>query len=148
MASFIGESNIIHKSDFEHFFIDMNGAEKVCIRPQDFRISDNGPIWGEVTGVNFNGGHINYRCSVNGCGIKISEMNLYNKAIMDVGQNVSIQIDKNAVEIYTGREFYGTKKGNQSTSLHYTILSYGNLYTISHCQHFGPPFNPVPKVYP
>ncbi|MFW5647811.1 MAG: ABC transporter ATP-binding protein [Candidatus Alkaliphilus sp. MAG34] len=97
VASFIGESNIIHKSDFEHFFIDMNGAEKVCIRPQDFRISDNGPIWGEVTGVNFNGGHINYHCSVNGCGIKISEMNLYNKAIIDVGQNVSIQIDKNAV---------------------------------------------------
>lgn len=98
VAGFIGESNIIQKSSFENFFIDMDNVEKVCIRPQDFKISDDGPIKGEITGVNFNGGHINYHCLVNSCSIKISEINLYNKAIMDVGQNISIQIDKNAVK--------------------------------------------------
>lgn len=98
IAGFIGESNIIYKSNFENFFIDIDDVEKVCIRPQDFQISNNGPIKGKIIRVDFNGGHITYHCLVNNCRIKISETNLSNKVIRNVGENILIQIDKKAIK--------------------------------------------------
>lgn len=98
IAGFIGESNIIDKTDFKSFFIDIDSAEKVCIRPQDFEINNSGLISGEIRRVDFNGDHMMYHCLVDNCMVKVSEVNSRNKTVRNKGDSVSLHVNKEAIK--------------------------------------------------
>jgi len=98
VANFIGESNIIENKDFSLFFLSHIDANKICIRPQDINICEDGRITGEIISSEFKGSSITYHCMVDKVKIKAMEINRGVKNKILPGEKVKLKIDENTIK--------------------------------------------------
>ncbi len=98
VATFIGESNLIDKEFFASFALGQIKAEKVCIRPQDIKICDNGEFLGKIVNIDFKGSSVNYHCNVDQVAVKVMQVNSGTINIFKPGELVKLSIDKKAIK--------------------------------------------------
>jgi iron(III) transport system ATP-binding protein len=98
VASFIGDSNIIDKEDFGLFSLSHIDANKICIRPQDISICEDGKIPGEIISIEFKGSFITYHCMIEKVKVKAMEINNGDIKKILPGELVKLRINEDAIK--------------------------------------------------
>ncbi len=98
VAGFIGESNIIARENYSAFKLRNIDAPKVCLRPQDFNISEDGDIEAEVMTTEFRGSSLNYHCLVGTVKIKVLQINDGEGKKILPGETLKLKVKDKAVK--------------------------------------------------
>lgn len=100
IAGFVGDSNILGSGELEELGMGLD-YKKSCIRPQDIGISDCGSILASIAGLEFNGSHTVYTCTVGKTELRVSEATSFDKLQRAVGDQVKLKINPQAVKQLT-----------------------------------------------